>query len=190
MKNVLIINGHEYHEIAKGGYNAALCEAMESYLKNNDFQVKNTIIEKGYKPDEEVDKFLWADFIIFQFPKYWMGIPSAFKRYLDYGLSGGHGKLYAHDGRNDGGKYGSGGLLHGKKYMFSITMNAPKESFCDRSRFFEGKSVDELFFGLHKAFNFLGMKPLKTFVCFDIMSNPKLDIDKERVKRHLELCGF
>ena len=46
------------------------------------------------------------------------------------------------------------------------------------------------FFGLHKAFNFLGMEPLKTFVCFDVMSHPLLDIDKQRVQRHLEACGF
>ncbi len=77
MQNILIVNGHEYHEIAKGGYNAALCETMESYLKNNGFQVKNTVVQKSYQPDEEVEKFLWADLVIFQFPKYWMGIPSA-----------------------------------------------------------------------------------------------------------------
>ena len=146
MKNILIVNGHEDHEIAKGGYNAALCETMESDLKNNGFHVKSTVVEQGYNPEEEVDKFLWADLVIFQFPKYWMGIPSALKKYLDYGLTGGYGKLYVNDGRNDGGQYGSGGLLQGKKYMFSITMNAPQEAFCDKSRFFEGKSVDELFF--------------------------------------------
>ncbi len=39
MQNILIINGHEYHEIAKDSYNAALCETMEG----------NTVVEVCFK---------------------------------------------------------------------------------------------------------------------------------------------
>ena len=80
MQNILIVNGHEYHEIAKGGYNVALCETMESYLTKNGFHVKSTVVEQGYNPEEEVDKFLWADLVIFSVPKVLDGDSQCFKK--------------------------------------------------------------------------------------------------------------
>ncbi len=66
----------------------------------------------------------------------------------------------------------------------------PRKHFVTKAGFLRGKVSMNSFLGLHKAFNFLGMEPLKTFVCFDVMSHPLLDIDKQRVQRHLEACGF
>jgi len=186
MKNILIVNGHEYYEIAHGKYNSTLVDTAKTLLEKEHFDVKTTIIQNGYDNEEEINKFLWADIIIFQFPKYWMSIPAAFKEYLDNTLSNSYGKLYAHDGRKDGRKYGHGGLITDKKYMFSITMNAPKEAFDDINEFFEGKSVDELFLWLHKAFQFLGFKPLKTFICHDVMTKPNIQEDKDRFIKHLQ----
>jgi modulator of drug activity B len=186
MKNIFIINGHEYHEHAKGKYNATLVKTAKELFESNSYKVKTTVIQDGYDGDEEIKKFLWSDVVIFQFPKYWMSIPAAFKRYLDYGLSSAHGTLYAHDGRNDGGKYGEGGLAKDKNYMFSITMNAPKSAFNNVETFFEGRSVEDLFFPLHKAFQFLGFQPLKTFACHDVMGKPDIQRDKSRYIEHLQ----
>lgn len=102
------------------------------------------------------------------------------------------GRLCAGDGRtrSDPGKqYGSGGTLTGKKYMMSLTFNAPQESFNDPSQvFFGGKSADDLFFPMHLNFAFFGMEALPTFCCYDVMKNPQLDTDFAKYQAHLGEC--
>ena len=71
------------------------------------------------------------------------------KRYIDEVFTAGHGSLYANDGRTRSDstqKYGSGGLVQGKRYMISATWNAPRQAFDDPSDFFEGKGVDVVYF--------------------------------------------
>lgn len=184
MKNVLLINAHQKTAMSLGEYNATLMQKSREILEKN-YRIKTTVLEEGYEPQEEVEKMLWADYVIFQFPVYWMDVPYSFKQYLDEGLSSSYGKLYANDGRVNNGKYGSGGLANSKKYMFSTTWNAPESAFNDKQQFFEGKSVDDVFFHLHKAFQFLGMRPLKTFNCYDIMSSPDINRDLKRLEVHL-----
>ena len=70
--------------------------------------------------------------------------------------------------------------------MLSLTFNAPEEAFNDSDDFFEGKSIDELYFPQHMNFKFFGMIPLPTFACFDVMKNPNIDQDFSRLQKHLE----
>ncbi|MFQ3203243.1 MAG: modulator of drug activity B [Pseudoalteromonas tetraodonis] len=117
-----------------------------------------------------------------------MGPPWTVKKYMDEVFTKGHGKLYESDGRSRSDiskQYGSGGLLHGKKYMLSVTWNAPIDAFIDSEQFFEGTGVDGVYLPVHKANQFLGMKPLETFICSDVMKNPQVKVDMERYKLHL-----
>ncbi|VFS38584.1 modulator of drug activity B [Escherichia coli] len=60
-----------------------------------------------------------------------MGAPWTVKKYIDDVFTEGHGTLYASDGRtrkDPSKKYGSGGLVQGKKYMLSLTWNATNGS--------------------------------------------------------------
>ncbi len=101
----------------------------------------------------------------------------------------GQGMLYESDGRSrsDTSKqYGTGGLLHGKKYMLSVTWNAPIDTFIDSEQFFEGAGIDGVYLPVHKANQFLGMKPLETFICSDVMKNPQVKADMDRYQLHLE----
>ena len=83
--------------------------------------------------------------------------------------------------------YGSGGTLTGKQYMLSLTFNAPAAAFDDSRQFlFQGKGVDELFFPMHMNFRFFGMEPLKTFACFDVLKNPRVEEDFARYRQHLQ----
>ena len=42
-----------------------------------------------------------------------------------------------------------------KKYMLSLTFNAPKEAFNNVNEYlFQGKNVDDLFFPMHMNFRF------------------------------------
>jgi len=119
-----------------------------------------------------------------------MGVPWSFKRYMDYVYSSGTmGQLCDGDGRtrkDPTKQYGTGGLLEDKKYMLSLTFNAPKEAFNDSAKwFFEGKSVDDLFWPIHLSFKFFAMLPLETFCCYDVMKNPDVENDFIRFEAHM-----
>lgn len=71
--------------------------------------------------------------------------------------------------------------------MLSLTLNAPKEAFNDPDQwFFEGKTIDDLFWPMHLNFKFFGMEPLETFACFDVMKNPDIENDFQRFSAHLK----
>lgn len=151
--------------------------------------MKQTFIDGGYDVQEEVDKFLWADVVIWQMPGWWMGAPWTVKQYIDEVFTAGHGSLYANDGRTRSDasqKYGSGGLIQGKQYMLSLTWNAPQQAFDDPSDFFEGKGVDAVYFPFHKANQFLGMTGLPTFLAVDVMKRPDVPAAVAAYEAHLD----
>lgn len=191
MKNILIINGHQYYPFAEGELNNALVEKAENYFKENGFNVRTTASQNSYDVDEELEKHKWADVVILQTPVNWMGVSWSFKKYMDDVYTAGmRGDLCKGDGRNEDNpkeNYGAGGTLTGKKYMLSLTFNAPEEAFNNSSEYlFQGKSVDDLWFPMHMNFRFFGMEPLETFVCYDVMKNPDIDNDFMRFDRHLK----
>lgn len=181
MKNVLIINGHQYYEgIAEGKLTQSFIDKADKFFKKNGFSVKHSIVDKEYDINEEVEKFDWADFILFQYPVYWMTLPWKAKKYVDEIFSGGVGTVtYKDDGRSQADaskKYGSGGLMNDKKYMLSLTYNCPVSEFDNKDGFFEGLSLDEANYAVHKTFQFCGAKQLETYSINDIF---KSDLDFE-----------
>lgn len=188
MKKILLINGGKAFAHSQGRYNATLHDAAVAFLDRAGCDVKTTFIDGGYDIEEEVQKLLWADLVIYQMPGWWMGAPWTVKKYLDEVFTAGHGSLYANDGRTRSDasqKYGSGGLIHGKKYMLSLTWNAPQQAFDDPTDFFEAKGVDAVYFPFHKANQFLGMSALPTFLCTDVMKMPNIERDVARYEQHL-----
>ncbi|WJN61083.1 NAD(P)H-dependent oxidoreductase [Pseudomonas sp. SO81] len=188
MKKILLLNGGKQFAHSDGRYNATLHDAAVAYLDRAGFDVKTTFIDGGYDAEEEVQKILWADLVIYQMPGWWMGAPWTVKKYLDEVFTAGHGSLYANDGRTRSDasqKYGSGGLIHGKKYMLSLTWNAPQQAFDDPTDFFEAKGVDAVYFPFHKANQFLGMSALPTFLSTDVMKMPNIERDVARYEQHL-----
>ena len=70
--------------------------------------------------------------------------------------------------------------------MLSLTLNAPREAFDDPDQYLlEGRSVDDLLFPMHVNFRFLGMEPVETFACHDVMKNPDIENDLIRFEAHL-----
>ena len=188
MKKILLLNGGKQFAHSQGQYNATLHDAAVAFLDRAGFDIKTTFIDGGYDIDEEVQKILWADVVIYQMPGWWMGAPWTVKKYLDEVFTAGHGSLYANDGRTRSDasqKYGSGGLIQGKRYMLSLTWNAPLQAFEDPSDFFEGKGADAVYFPFHKANEFLGMSALPTFICNDVMKMPDIERDVARYEQHL-----
>ena len=182
-KKVLILNGHQYYDVvARGELTQAYINKANDFFLKNGFEVKHTTIEKGYDKEEECEKFEWADYVLFQYPVYWMGLPWIAKKYLDETFT--QGRHYASDGRSrsDASKlYGSGGLLTGKKYMLSLTYNCPASAFDNKNSLFDGLSLDESQVAVHKTFQFCGLKPLETYAVHDIFKGD-LDLNAELEK--------
>ena len=178
MSKILIINASKNFGHSQGKLNDFLTDLAKETLTALGHEVKTTRIDDGYDTTKEVEKFLWADSVIYQFPAWWMEAPWIMKKYVDEVFTAGHGKLYESDGRTRSDA--------SKKYMFSMTWNAPAEAFTEPGQFFEGKGIDADLFPFHKANQFLGMSPLSTFMCNDVMKEPQIDRDVIRYKAHLE----
>lgn len=191
MSHVLIINAHHHYPFAEGKLNATLVALADEQLRNQGHETRIVEVDNGWDVDRELENHRWADIVLLQTPVNWMGVPWTFKRYMDEVYTAGmRGALCDGDGRTaeaPTANYGAGGTLNGKRYMISLTFNAPKAAFDDPDEYlFQGKSVDDLIFPMHMNFRFFAMEALPTFACFDVMKNPQVEADLENFKRHLE----
>ncbi len=180
MPKALIINAHYPSGFSTGRLNGSLVDKANTLLAQKGYTVRNRNVVGEWNVEEELELHQWADVILLQTPVNWMGVPWRFKQYMDEVYSAGMGgQLCDGDGRsrsNPSSQYGAGGTLTGKKYMLSLTFNAPREAFDDDAQYlFQGRGVDDLFFPMHMNFRFFGMQPLATFACYDVLKNPQID---------------
>lgn len=189
MSNILIVNGAKQFAHSNGELNDTLTALGEEVLSDLGHRVKVTRTDANYDAQEEVEKYLWADVVIYQMPGWWMGAPWTMKKYIDDVFTTGHGSLYSNDGRSRSDatkKYGSGGLIQGKKYMLSLTWNAPLQAFDDPEQFFHGVGVDGVYLPFHKANQFLGMQSLETFIVNDVIKAPQIAQYEQAYRQHLQ----
>lgn len=188
MQNILLVNGAKTFAHSNGQLNDSLTQLAQEVLSGLGHQVQVTRADSEYEAKAEVEKFLWADTVIYQMPGWWMGVPWTVKKYIDDVFTEGHGSLYANDGRSRSDtskKYGSGGLIHDKNYMLSLTWNAPMEAFIDSDQFFHGVGVDGVYLPFHKANQFLGMQILPTFIVNDVIKAPEVEAYMTQYRKHL-----
>lgn len=191
MRKVHILNGHQPYPFAEGRLNATFVDRARERLAGKGYEVRVTEVAKGYDVEAEVANHQWADVVIMQFPVNWMGVPWVFKKYMDDVYTAGmDGRFCNGDGRTPEApkaNYGMGGTLKGRKYMLSLTFNAPREAFDDPSQdFFAGGSVDDLMRPMHLNAKFFGLSPLPTFAAFDVVKNPEIEADLARFDVHLD----
>lgn len=192
MKQVLIINAHQrVPGISEGRLNATLVEVVREEMVKRGHAVRLTEIDKGYDVQEEVDKHVWADLIVCQSPVYWFGSPWTYKKYVDevFTLGMVQGKLLADDGRtrqDPRRQYGSGGRMQGKKYLLSLTWNAPEEAFGNPGQaLFQGRTVDDVAVANTANYRFCGAQILPCFSCHDVLKQPRIEADIGRLRAHL-----
>jgi modulator of drug activity B len=188
MSNILIINGAKQFAHSNGELNDTLTELANKVLCELGHTVQISRADRDYEIQAEIQKYVWADVVIYQMPGWWMGAPWTVKKYIDDIFTEGHGTLYASDGRSRSDaskKYGSGGLIHDKKYMLSLTWNAPMEAFTEQDQFFHGIGVDGVYLPFHKANQFLGMQSLKTFIVNDVIKAPEVEAYMAQYREHL-----
>lgn len=192
MKKILIINGGQSFGHSGGKYNQTITEGTIDILnKFKNTEIKVTHISEDYDAEAEVEKMVWADYIIYHTPIWWFQLPFNFKKYLDEVLTAGHAKgLYISDGRrtaNPDINYGTGGSMGGKKYMITTTWNAPKTAFTLPGEFFNETSVDDgPLFGFHKMNSFLSLEKLDSFHFHDVEKNADIKRDMEEYQKHLQ----
>ncbi len=190
MSNVLIINAHHQYPFSKGELNRSLVLLAQRLLEAKEHTVRIVDIDSEWNVEEELKNHQWADIILLQSPINWMGVPWTFKKYMDEVYTAGmDGTLCNGDGRTSEqprSNYGAGGTLVGKKYMVSLTFNAPMEAFDDSNEYlFQGKSVDDLIFPIHMNFRFFAMEAMETFASFDVMKNAAIESDFKRFEDHI-----
>jgi modulator of drug activity B len=191
MKKIFIINGGQKFGHSGGRFNQTIAkETLEFFQNKEGFEVRCTNINDAYNPAEEVDKFVWADVIIYHTPIWWFQLPHGFKEYIDVVFTEGHANgIYKSDGRssvNPAINYGTGGMLHGKEYMVTTSWNAPKEAFTLPGEFFKETSVDNgPLFGFHRMNAFTGMQPLESIHFHDVMKGANVESDLEVYRNHL-----
>ncbi|WP_300604853.1 NAD(P)H-dependent oxidoreductase [Niabella sp.] len=191
MEKILIINAGQHFGHSGGRFNNTVAAETEAFFSGRPgVEIRETVIANGYDPAEEVEKFVWADTIIYHTPIWWFQLPHGFKQYIDEVFTAGHRKgIYRSDGRsseNPDINYGTGGMLHGKNYMLTTSWNAPETAFTLPGEFFKEHSVDDgPLFGFHRMNAFTGMQPLKSFHFHDIEKNADVERDMERYRAHL-----
>lgn len=192
MKKIFIINGGQDFGHSGGKYNQTITEnTIETLQKFENVEIKVTHIKDGYDPNEEVEKFVWADYIIYHTPVWWFQLPFEFKKYIDVVFTAGHAKgLYLSDGRRTATpeiNYGTGGSLGGRKYMLTTSWNAPQTAFTLPGEFFNETSVDDgPMFGFHKMNSFLSLEKLDGYHFHDVEKNANIDRDMKSYQEHLQ----
>lgn len=190
MKNILLINGHQPFPTSKGTLNASLISRAAEFFETENCSTRHVETSKPWDIDEEVENQLWSDLILLQFPLNSMGVPWSLKRYLDEVYTAGmDGRLAKGDGRSRSDpkkQYGSGGLMQGRSYLLSVTLNAPLSAFSDpKQTLFAGCSLDELLAPVHINFAFFGLKAKPTFAAYEVHKAPQIDKDFRRFDANL-----
>ncbi|MEP1144302.1 MAG: NAD(P)H-dependent oxidoreductase [Henriciella sp.] len=190
MKKALIINGHQPFPSSPGRLNARYADLAATALKARSFEVRTVASADPWNIDDQVENQLWADLIFVQFPLNSMSVPWSLKRYLDEVYTAGmDGRLAKGDGRtrsDQSKQYGSGGMMGGKTYALSVTLNAPESAFSDPAQtLFAGRSLDQLLAPIHINFAFFGLQSQTTFAAYDVTKNPQTERDFARFKSHI-----
>lgn len=112
----------------------------------------------------EIEKLLWADVLILQFPLWWFSMPAILKGWVDrvfaYGFAYGVGE---HSERRWGDRYGDG-TLKGKRAMLVVTAGGWEEHYSDRG---VNGPIDDLLFPInHGILYYPGYEVLPPFVVY------------------------
>lgn len=114
----------------------------------------------------EIEKLLWADVLILQFPLWWFTMPAILKGWVDrvyaYGFAYGVGE---HSDQRWGDRYGEG-TLAGKRAMLIVTAGGWEEHYTARG---VNGPIDDLLFPInHGILYYPGYDVLPPFVAYRI----------------------
>lgn len=110
----------------------------------------------GFVPElqAEMDKLVWCDALILQFPLWWLGLPAILKGWVDRVLAA--GRAYG------GGRYFSKGVFSGKRAMCSVTVGGSAAAYSHIGAY--GPLAPILFPINHGILAFVGFSVAEPFV--------------------------
>jgi NAD(P)H dehydrogenase (quinone) len=137
-KNFLTVNDASYFRQ----------QAEEIYASEND----------GFAPDirAELDKLLWCDVLIWQFPLWWFGLPGILKGWVD--------RVFAMRRAYGNGRYYEKGPFAGKRAMCSLTTGSLAPVYSDHGM--NGLLATILFPINHGMLYFTGFSVVEPFVTY------------------------
>lgn len=191
-KKVLLINTHlTYPNWSEGALNNSFLKIAKNFFTSKSYEVLETTIEDGYNPEEEEKKHLEADIVILQMPVNWFGAPWIYKKYVDEVFNSGlfSKSFLTGDGRTKEDptkQYGTGGNLHGKKFMICATWNAPSVAFDNPDqKLFAGRGLTDIFLPITSNYRFCGYNIIDSYNCFDIFKSGDIAQDLKMYPTHL-----
>lgn len=130
----------------------------------------------------EIDKLLWADTVILQFPLWWFAMPAILKGWVDrvfaYGFAYGVGE---HSDKRWGDRYGQG-TLAGKRAMLIVTAGGWEDHYSARG---VNGPIDDLLFPInHGILYYPGYDVLPPFVIYsgDLLKEADFEPLAERLR--------
>ena len=133
----------------------------------------------------EIEKLLWADVLILQFPLWWFGMPAMLKGWVDrvfaYGFAYGVGE---HSDQRWGDRYGEGRLA-GKRAMLIVTAGGWEEHYSARGI---NGPIDDLLFPInHGILYYPGYDVLPPFVVYkaDKLDEAGFQATAERLRERM-----
>src|SRR3954469_21660587 len=133
----------------------------------------------------EIEKLLWADVLILQFPLWWFTMPAILKGWVDrvysYGFAYGVGE---HNDKRWGDRYGEG-TLAGKRAMLIVTAGGWEEHYSARG--INGPIEDLLFPINHGILYYPGYEVLPPFVVYkaDRLGEADFDCVAEQLRERM-----
>jgi len=133
----------------------------------------------------EIEKLLWADVLILQFPLWWFSMPAILKGWVDrvfaYGFAYGVGE---HSDKRWGDRYGEGRLA-GKRAMLIVTAGGWEEHYSARGI---NGPIDDLLFPInHGILYYPGYDVLPPFVVYkaDKLDEAGFQATAERLRERM-----
>jgi NAD(P)H dehydrogenase (quinone) len=106
----------------------------------------------------EQQKLFRADFLLFQFPLWWFGLPAILKGWVD--------RVFAAGLTYGGGRWYSEGVFRGKRAMLSLTTGGPPTIYSPRGL---NGDLDSILFPIqHGMLYFVGFDVLPPFVAWSV----------------------
>jgi len=104
----------------------------------------------------EMDKLVWADLVIFQFPLWWFSLPAILKGWVD--------RVFAMGFSYDAGRRHDTGIFRGKKGMLAFTTGGPPASYVPNGA---NGDIDQLLRHINYGmFDFIGIQVLPPFIAY------------------------
>jgi NAD(P)H dehydrogenase (quinone) len=138
------------------------------------------VAQDGFAPDirAEMEKVVWCDLLIAQFPLWWFGLPAIAKGWFD--------RVLAMDFAYGGGRLFDQGPFVGKRALLSLTTGGAESMYGEGGR---NGTMEAMLYPIHHGIRFTGFEVLPPHVAYAINHvgedgrQAALDAYAERLRR-------